>query len=948
MVFTDIAGSTALRVRLGEEGADGLHRAHDELLGAIVRRHRGEVVKSLGDGIMAAFDAASDAIAATVAMQREIAVLARTVPDAASLAIRVGLSGGDVLWGNGDCHGLPVIEAARLQAAARPGQVVCSALVRTLARGRGGFRFADLGPIEAKGLDEPIPACEILWDDDGSSPLPVRKPASADRSGGAPSRVRSGRHAVPAALTELIGRDSECDRVVALLRRARLVTLTGSGGVGKTRLAAEVARRAAEPFADGVGWADLAPLTDAESVVPTLLDAFVERVELSREPLDVLVTALADRQSLLVIDNCEHLAVEVGRVTRSILERCPSVRILATSQVPLRIPGEKLVAVDPLATESSSLDEPSPAVALFAERAAFAGTFELDGANIDAVVALCRRLDGVPLAIELAASRTRSMSVREIVARLDDRFRLLGAERTGDDGHHRSLDRALAWSYDLLDPVLQSTFDGLSVFVGSFSLADGQGVCADASPLAISGTVDAAPPMEPDIATHITTLVEHSMLTVDRSERQRDRDGPTRYRLLESMKIFGRAQMDAKGAFDRRRMRHARYFLVVAEDIFAGVRGPDEAVWRRSADMAFADLRQAHHYLVDVGDVDAALRMVVALHDYAFFGLKADVGSWASRALAMDGCDTHPLWADATASAAQLAWTIGEVDETASHVHALDGRVPQGSSNFAVEFARGLVLGYGGHVGLMCEHFERCIAIADRDATPYRQAIVHAQVAYALTLSRRTPDQADPMTVSEGPVGLGLDPLIIARRGLLLAESLGNPTAVASANWGLGVALLASDPAAALRHLRIAASVAREVGGPLVEGSAEVTALLVRDPSATPAEELRTLVDRWEYWLGFGSVLQWSVYLRIVFAVHRLGWHREVAVMLGAEESAQPQHPRSAADGTRVTRAVEGLRTEFGDEFAALFRRGEAMSGKELRRFVNDVTQVAIAREEAT
>ncbi len=718
---------------------------------------------------------------------------------------------------------------------------------------------------------------------------------------------------VPVALTDLLGRDDDVTRALHLLDRCRLVSLTGCGGVGKTRLAVEVAHRVRDQFDDGVWWIELATLSDPSAIVHAIA-VHVDTGPVSNlDPLTAVVSAYSDRKSLLVLDNCEHVIVECGRVVRALLERCPHLSVLTTSRVPLGVSGEHLVIVEPLPVGGADDAASSAAVQLFVDRAQSSlATFQLDAANTTTVVELCRRLDGLPLAIELAASRVRSMSPARILGRMDDRFRVLDNSHSVDDDRHHSMLRTLQWSYELLSPELQALFDDLSVFAGAFNTDAAEQICASASVRA------------PDIADHLAQLVDHSMLSVT------DISGDdARFKLAESFRAFGREHLGDSERRAEAEQRYAAYWVRFAETAHAGVRSVDEGRWRRAVDDEIANLRASHAVLVDHHEIDGALRIVVALYEYAFVGLRLEIGAWAEAALEMEDASSHHLWPDATAVAALMAWARGAHTEMEQHLAVLDplADLTSPSGHFLVEFARGLRAAFRGRMAELCRQYEFCQASAEADDDSYRRVTIAGQLAFAHAFSGH-PDA----------IGIG-------EHGVEMGEALGNPSALATALWGLGTTLVPVDPRRALDCFARTAQLASAVGASLIEITAESTAVGIRDESASPSEELNYLLDRWEYWHRAGPTPpHWHVCRKVAFALMRAGQHRSVAVMLGAEDAAQMRLARPAGDERRIQRAREVLDRTLGTEEAARLRSvGAAMDHAELGRHVVDALRRAVA-----
>ena len=430
----------------------------------------------------------------------------------------------------------------------------------------------------------------------------------------------------PNETTRLVGRERDLDAIVGLVRRERLVTLTGPGGVGKTRLAMRVARELWQDVPDGVFVVELAPVGDAgafRAAVAAALDVH-PRQHLSLE--DSLVEYLRDRRTLLVLDNCEHLLAATAPMVERLLSWCPDLNVLATSRSPLGIAGEHVWTVAPLAVAPAGADPAAAAdaaaVELFVERAVAARPgFALDLENVDAVGEIVRGLDGIPLAIELAAARLRAMSPTALAQRLDQRFQLLTGASQAAQPSHRALRDLVSWSHDLLTTDERRLFRRLSLFAGGFDLDAVEDVCA----------FDDLAPVE--IPALLADLVDKSMVQLV------DADVP-RYRLLETLREFGLDQL-TESERETLRDRHCSWYLGVAERGAVGLAGPGEAddVARLSRD--FDNLRAAHLTALERRDPDTALRLVAALREFAFRNLRSEITTWAEEAMAVRGAADH-------------------------------------------------------------------------------------------------------------------------------------------------------------------------------------------------------------------------------------------------------------------------------------------------------------------
>jgi len=442
---------------------------------------------------------------------------------------------------------------------------------------------------------------------------------------GVPSR----RHNLLLPLTSFIGRDREIHAIRERLAETRLLTLTGPGGCGKTRLALEVAASLVDSSSDGVWFADLAPLTDASLVPSAVLAAVGARESGGQSPFDGLTEYLRPRAVMLVLDNCEHLIVACAHLAEALLKTGARLRILATSRETLGIPGELVWPVPPL-TLPDSRQPPVPdvltgseAVRLFVARAAQSQPdFALTSANAQAVAEICRRLDGLPLAIELAAARIRVLSVEQIAQRLDDHLQLLGGGSRTAPPRQQALRTTLDWSYDLLSDPERQFFRSLAMFAGGFSLEAAEtigGSSADADPV---------PALRADVLDLLDHLVEKSLVLVDKQR------GPARYRLLETMRQYGYERLAASGDLDRIRSRHADFFLALAESEEAKLTGAEQSAAFARLDLEHDNLHAALRYLVERAETERAVRLGAALWRYWWVYGYLEEGADALEALA--------------------------------------------------------------------------------------------------------------------------------------------------------------------------------------------------------------------------------------------------------------------------------------------------------------------------
>jgi predicted ATPase len=569
---------------------------HDELVRSAVDRHGGYVFATGGDSFGAAFHRASDA--AAWATELQAAMRREPWPAGVELRLRIGLHTGETQERAKGYFGPAVIVAARLAAAAHGGQTLVSGVTAVL------LDDGDLQDLGTYRLDGVVAEQRILQLGDGEHP----PPRTEDRRRGN----------LPRRLGRLIGRHEDLERLADALAASPVVTLVGPGGIGKTRLALAAARRFEVDRAGGawlIGLAEIAAPDDVPRAVAEILDVTESP---GRTLTEGVVAALRPHRALLVLDSCEHVIDGAADLARAVAEGCPDVRVLATSREGLGLGNEQLVAVAPL--------EPSgPGVELFVERASAASaSFDPHGGR-DEVEEICRRLDGVPLAIELAAARTTSLSPADLVERLDDRLRLLSGGRRNSVERHRTMRATIQWSYDLLTPPEQLLFQRLSIFAGPFDLAAAETVAGDAD-------LDAV-----DVDDLMGSLVERSMLVVESGPFSR------RFRLLETMRQFGAEHLSESGHTDLMAERHARWCLDRVTHVGQLLAGQAEIEGVARLGELWPNLRAAVDWACTTRDRRLAHALVRPIVAEIYLRSQSEIGDWAERILAMTPPDDHDL-----------------------------------------------------------------------------------------------------------------------------------------------------------------------------------------------------------------------------------------------------------------------------------------------------------------
>jgi predicted ATPase/class 3 adenylate cyclase len=635
-LFTDIEGSTRLLESLGASWPPILERHHAILRDAIAAGG-GTEVSTEGDAFFAAFPSAPGAVVTAADAQRALA--AEAWPANASVKVRMGLHTGEGMLGGDSYVGLDVHRAARVAAAGHGGQVLLSGATQALTAGSlpEGVTFDDLGEHRLKDLSRP----EHLWQlviDGLSGEFPPLRTLDATPNN------------LPLQLTSFLGRQREVSEVLELLASYRLVTLTGPGGTGKTRLALQAAAESTDRFLGGVYFVALEPITNPDLFVPTIAQS-VGMPDPGGATLQRLAEHFGDRASLLVLDNFEQLDAAAPQVG-DLLAAAGGLVVLATSRSPLRVYGEREYPVPPLGLPDPrnlpDLEQFTQfeSVALFVERAvAVRPDFAVDNANAPAVAEICVRLDGLPLAIELAAARVRVLTPQAILERLSDRLGLLSGGARDLPERQQTLRGAIAWSHDLLEEMDRRAFARISVFAGGATLEQIEEVCFDPAERAMALDV-------------VTSLVDKSLL------REDSIDGVPRFRMLETIRQYAAEQLAATDEEAAIRARHAAATLAFAEEGAAVVLGPDGRAWLDRFELERDNIRAAMAWALDGTHTETALRLLTACWRYwQIRGYLAEGRANAERALALPDTRDFPEARErALEAAGGIAYWQGDSD----------------------------------------------------------------------------------------------------------------------------------------------------------------------------------------------------------------------------------------------------------------------------------------------
>jgi predicted ATPase len=856
-LFTDIEGSTR-RWEADADGMKGALTAHDELLRRTVETHDGWLFKHTGDGVCAAFASPRSAVDAAVAAQLSL-----------KLPVRMGIATGEAELRGDDYFGAVLNRASRVMSAGHGGQILLDGATGELL---SGVELRDLGPrrlrdiarqinvfqVEATGLRSDFPSLQTL----DSTPGNLRP-----------------------ATTSFVGRESEIADLQTALKAHRLVTLTGVGGVGKTRLALEVAGRLTNNFPDGVFVIELAAVGDP-AAVPEAVAAVLGITQQPQMTLaDSVAATMEGRSRLLIFDNCEHVLDAAADIIEAILTRSDAVKILSTSREGLRVDDEQLWAVPSLDT-NTGLD--SPAASLFFDRA-HAVTRGVALTPDSAVAEICRRLDGIPLAIELAASRLLSMSVTEVRDRLDDRFRLLVGSRRSLE-RHQTLRHAVQWSYDLLNDAERTLLTRCSVFAGGFDL---EGVCV------VAGSDDEFITLD-----LLDALVRKSLLVADRAS------GRTRFSMLETIRQFAEEQLAASGKANTARTAHARYFAGREADVMAlwdGPRQRDAYAWFT---VELANLRSAFRWAADRGDLDTASTIATYA---AFLGNSAEQYepiAWAEELIEPAKAVEHRRLGQLYSLATQC-YATGRVENALHYAESATALIKVGHSGrlpYEVEAFLGGVYVTQGQP-------QRWVDLCRRSIASSGNSHIFSRVCLVLALST---------------AGANDEAMATSKDFLRIADETDNPHLASYALLAYGLAYHDADPAASFDAHSRGIQIAIESGNRQLEsyhaGNLSWLAGGRDDPAG--ALDYATIALTRFYNTGHFSIFPAALAV-LTSILDRLGLYEHAATI-----SVPASTEFAGASYPKIYETISHLRLVLGDRtYDQLAEKGASMSNAALAAY---------------
>ena len=864
-LLTDIEGSTRLWEVVPEAMEVALER-HNRLLTGVIEDHGGVVVTSRGEGdsFFAVFPGAVSAVEAAGACQLRLA--GEGWPAGAVLRVRMGLHTGEArVRGSGPVDHAPINRCARVKAAGHGGQVLVTKATRDLVDGRlgGGFGLKRLGEFRLRDLSQPELIYQLTHADLPAGFPPIR--TVAERPGNLPLPVSS-----------FVGRERELEQIAAALGRARVVTLTGAGGVGKTRLALQAAAQVAPRFADGAWLAELAPLRDVAGVDDAVAAVFSLTSRAGQDTRAVLTEFLHAKQLLLVLDNCEHLLESAAALARALARSCEQLVILATSREGLGIEGERLLPVPPLGVPEADAGlaaiTGAEAVQLFTERAAAAKPgFQVTKQNAAAAAAVVRRLDGIALAVELAAARVGAMTPAELARRLERSFAVLAAGRRGAGARHQTLRATIDWSFQLLAEPEQVLLARLAVFAGGVTLEAAEAVCGGEG-IDLDAVFDL-----------LAGLVARSLVVAEEHGPQ------TRYRLLETIRQYGEERLEATGQGGQWRARHASYYA----DLLRHVRdhghdSQDGVFWAVRLSTEQDNLLAAWSWAIGTSNLDTAFAILAGFAPVEV--RNTDPLQLAGEAaLELPGAAGHPGYPLALAVSAVFASNRADVTGTEELCcRAAEANARRDAPDWRAEAT---VCAARSNIAIATGAFADAARLAEQAADLARAGGDLADASVELTYAT-----SYHLLLNDAPAAVPL-----AREALALARQTGAPALIATGLLALGAAVAGTDPEQARACLRESRELSMALGHHSAVDLLWATAIafLLGDQAATLELGRRAI-------RGF----QWAGRIRMALVLYMIAGALlttrpdAAAIILGAAEAYVVESPQFAALSSIVTASL--------------------------------------------
>ena len=781
-LFTDIVGSTRLWEKFPADMGAALAR-HDALIRSAVEAHAGMVFKTVGDSVCAAFRSPRESLEAAIDAQR--ALTAEDWKGIGSLTVRMGIHSGSAEFRDGDYFGGTLNRVSRVEGAAHGGQILLSRIAVELLEDErlDAISFKSLGNHRLRNLDRPEHLYQAL------------APGLAD-SFPPPRSMEALPNNLPVQTTSFVGREKELEDVKQTLKNTRLLTLMGTGGTGKTRLALETGAQVIHDFRDGVWLVELALIAEGDRVVEAVAAAVGAREEPDRQLHSTLVNFLRSKSVLLVLDNCEHVLSAASTLSAELLRFCPRLKILATSRHALGIGGEAIFRVPPLQVLDVHPDDfrrkdfaeclsQYEAVKLFVARAvAVRSDFSITNANAPAVAEICSRLDGIPLAIELAAARVKLLNVEQIASRLDDRFRLLRGGRRDGLPHQQTLQTLIDWSHDLLSEEERIAFRRMGVFGGGRTLEALEKVCSG----------DGVEEFE--MLDLLEQLVDKSLITVEL-----DLSENPRYTMIESVWHYSREKLEASGEAPAVRDRHLDYFLALAEEAAPHVEGPDQRSWLDRCESELFNFRFAAEWTIKSRKAEAGLRLIAALYRVIEVrGNLAEAWDIAMRLLELPDTDVAPRYkAAGRVAIGRIAWAADRYDDArkfCAGARQIYDEIGDETGSALTDLLTGFLDRGDGKLDDAEERFQRALSVGRKFDALYLEA------GGLSGLGSIAMDHGDLARARE-----------LKEQSLILYERLGDRWIIGLILWGVtGVAIAQKDYPRARSALAEWTQITRELG----------------------------------------------------------------------------------------------------------------------------------------